>query len=192
MKRAVRGPSTAVLAAVIAMQALSGCIVEAPGGERRRTGAAGTVVGSAAPLQVQTAANLEDKVEIVGARLEPGRALPGEAVKVTVWFKALEAIPQDYLIFVHVEDVDGRMERMNVDHSPAGGTRPTSGWNKGETIADSFQIQVPPGAQLRGLNVWLGFWHEPTDTRLKLRNAEKVRNDGRDRILLAMLPVGAS
>jgi hypothetical protein len=117
--------------------------------------------------------------------------MPGELVKVTVWFKALEEIAQDYSIFVHAEDVDGRLERINIDHSPVGGTRPTSSWKQGETIADGFQIQVPSGVQLRGLNVWLGFWHEPTDTRLKVRNGDKVRNDGRDRTLLATLSVGS-
>ena len=165
--------------------------MEAPGGgDARRPGAPAAIPAPAAPLQVTSGANLEDKVEIVGARLEPGRAMPGETVKVTVWFKVLEAIPQDYVVFVHLEDVDGRLDRMNADHSPVGGTRPTSDWKKGETIADTFQIYVPPGAPLRGLNVWMGLWHAATDTRLKLRNPEKVRNDGRDRVLLITLPIG--
>lgn len=168
----------------------SACIVEAPGSEARRGSPPATVVGAGSPLQVQTGANLEDKVEIFGARFEPGRALPGETVKVIAWFKALEEIPQDYLVFVHVEDAEGRLERMNVDHAPVGGTRPTSSWKKGETIADTFYIQVPSGGQLRGLNVWIGLWYAPTDSRLKLNNPEKVRNDGRDRILLATLPIG--
>ena len=176
----------------MAISFAAACIVEAPGSDARRTAAGGAVVGTAAPLQVQTAANLEDKVEIVGARFEPGRALPGEVVKATVWFKTLEEIPQDFAVFVHIEDVDGRLERVNIDHPPVGGTRPTSSWKKGETIADTFQIQIPSGGSLRGLNVWLGLWHEATDTRLKLRNGDKVRNDGRDRILITTLPVGSS
>jgi hypothetical protein len=173
------------------MHGLSACIVEAPGGgDPRRPGGASAVLTAAPPLQVTNGANLEDKVEIVGARLEPGRALPGETVKVTVWFKVLGEISQDYGVFVHLEDMEGRLERLNADHSPVGGTHPTSRWKKGETVVDTFQIYVPQGAPLRGLNVWLGLWHTGTDTRLKLRNPEKVRNDGRDRVMLVTLPIG--
>jgi hypothetical protein len=139
-------------------------------------------------MKVQNGANLDDKVEIVGAQFDPGRLTPGQNVEATVWFKVLGEVPQDYLVFVHIEDVDGKVERMNVDHAPAGGSRPTSDWKPGETVVDTFTIAVPANvANLRGVNVWLGFWHAATDTRLPLKNPERVRSDGRNRILLATL-----
>lgn len=179
---------------IVGFLALSGtaCIVEAPGlGDNReeRPAPAGTTVTEVPPLSVQSGAVLDDKVEIIGTKVEPGRARPGDRVKVTTYYKVLEDVTQDYLIFVHVEDVDGRVQRMNYDHPPAGGNYPTTRWKKGDTVQDSFEVQVPAEATLRGLNVWLGFWHAPSDTRMQLKNPDKVRNDGSNRILVTTIPI---
>ncbi len=166
----------------------SACIVEAPGGaspEERRA----ATVAQVPPLAVNNGANLGGKVLLVGATIQPGRISPGDQARVTLYFKVLQAMEEDYLVFVHVEDVDGRMERMNVDHKPAGGLYATSQWKPGETVKDEFPIYLPSGAAPRELNIWLGLWEPRTDTRLKLTNPEAVRNDGRDRILLARVPV---
>jgi hypothetical protein len=100
----------------------------------------------------------------------------------------VEELSADYMVFVHVEDVDGRVERMNLDHKPGGGQYPTNQWKKGEIIKDEFVVYVPP-VPVRALNVWAGFWDPKTDTRLRLRNVDQVRNDGKDRLLLLQIPV---
>lgn len=170
----------------------SGCIVEAPGSNNVSGAAAAappkTTIINAPPTTLKLGANLEDKIELVSAQIDPGSALPGEMVKVTTTYKVKEPLAQDYMIFVHVEDPDGRQQRMNYDHPPAAG-RPTSDWKKDETVTDTFTMQVPAGSGLRSLNVYLGFWHPGTDTRLKLSNPQAVRNDGSNRILIATVPV---
>jgi hypothetical protein len=170
------------------------CIVPAPSSDKTPQ-RAGPAPGSAAPApaaEVRSGANFEDKVELLGAQVAPGRAAPGEAVRVTAFFKVLDDIQSDYTIFVHIEDVDGRADRLNADHSPVNGTRPTSTWKKGETLKDEFTIYVPPQMQVRGLNVWIGLWDGKTDVRMKLKNVEAVRNDNNNRVLLAQLPVGST
>src|SRR5437870_4061118 len=103
------------------------CIVPAPSSEKtpEKQKAAGP---PAAPIEVRNGANFEDKVELVGATLAPGRVAPGEALRVTAFFKVLDTLPDDYMIFVHVEDVDGRVDRLNADHAPVQGSYPTSKW----------------------------------------------------------------
>ncbi len=170
---------------------LSGCIVEAPGTDG--TGRAGptprAVVKDVPPLNVKLGANLDGKVEILGAKLEPGRAQPGDTVKITTYFKVLEPLEQDYIVFMHVEDGEGRGERINLDHTPGGGTHPTSQWKAGQTVEDTVSLYVPPTSTADALNIWMGLWHAGTDTRLPLANKEQVKNDGKDRILLTRLPV---
>ncbi|MBX5481368.1 MAG: hypothetical protein IRZ16_05915 [Myxococcaceae bacterium] len=177
----------------LCVAASMGCLVEAPESSpqtsQKISGGRNLVTGTP-PLQLRSGAIFDDRVEVLGAKLDPGRAQPGDTVTITAYYKVLDAIPRDYLVFVHVEDVDGRLERVNVDHAPAGGQYPTSQWKKGETVQDTFTVSVPPGQNLRGLNVWMGFWYPPDDTRMQLKNPDKVRNDGRNRILLATLPVG--
>ncbi len=185
-----------ILTSLLLASASTACLVEAPGSRVPGSGEpamnAETLVANSAPSRVENGANFEDKLEVVDVVFNPGRALPGEAVQVTARYRVLEKIPQDYLVFVHAEDVDGKLERMNFDHPPARGTRPTSTWEKGDVIEDTFVVNVPAAAsqELRGLNLWAGFWHAQTDTRLALKNPDKVRNDGRNRILLGTLKVG--
>lgn len=181
----MRPPRPSVL---LASLLLSACIVEAPGGaseaERRQA-----TVQQVPPLSLKSGANLGGKVELVGATVQPGRVVPGEPARITVFFKVLQPLAEDYTIFVHVEDPEGRMERMNLDHKPAGGLYPTSQWKPGETVKDEFTLYVPPGAAVRSVNIWMGLWEPRSDTRLKLTNPEAVRNDGKDRLLLAQVPV---
>jgi len=177
-----------LLSLLVPAALLSACIVEAPGGsspnERRQA-----VVAQVPPLAVKNGANFEDKVELVSATVQPGRIAPGEAARVTLYFKVLKPLEEDYTIFVHVEDAEGRMERINIDHKPAGGLYPTTQWKPGDTVKDEFNLYLPSGAPSRALNVWLGFWEPRTDSRLQLKNPDAVRNDGRSRILLAQVPV---
>ncbi|WP_338864234.1 hypothetical protein [Myxococcus stipitatus] len=178
--------STVVLPSVLLLG--SACIVEAPGGTSPEQRRAATVT-QIPPLSVRNGANLGRKVELVAATVQPGRLTPGERATVTVYFKVLDTLEEDYLIFVHVEDVGGRMERMNVDHKPANGLLPTSQWKPGETVKDEFSIYVPANESPKALNIWLGLWDPRTDSRLALTNPDQVRNDGRNRILLAQVPV---
>jgi hypothetical protein len=167
---------------------LSACIVEAPGGatesERRQA-----TVQQVPPLALKNGANLGGKVEIAGATVQPGRVVPGEPARVTVFFKVLQPLDADYIVFVHVEDADGKLERMNLDHKPANGVLPTTQWKPGETVKDEFAVYLPVGIPSRGINIWMGLWDPRTDARLPLTNPTVVRNDGKDRILLAQVPV---
>jgi hypothetical protein len=182
----MRRPS--LLALLVPASLLCACIVEAPGGsspnERRQA-----VVTQVPALSVRSSANFEDKVELVGASVQPGRIAPGEVARVTAYFKVLKPLDEDYMIFVHVEDAEGRMERLNVDHKPASGLYPTTQWKPGETVKDEFNIALPSSSTARSLNLWVGFWEPKTDARLQLKNPDAVRHDGRNRILLVQVPV---
>ncbi len=166
---------------------LVGCIVQAPtsGGPTVNVRA----LPPSPPLEVKSGANFGDKVELRSVVLSPGRGVPGDTVKVVASYQVNARLENDYTIFVHVEDVDGRADRINVDHTPGRGSLPTSRWPVGEVVRDEFDIPIPPGYPVRGLNVMLGFWDPRTDARLKIVNADQVRTDGRDRLLVANLPV---
>jgi hypothetical protein len=167
---------------------LCACIVEAPGGATEKERRQATVT-QVPPLTLKNGANLGGKVEIVGATVQPGRVVPGEPARITIFFKVLQSIAEDYMVFVHVEDPEGRMERLNLDHKPANGLYGTTQWKPGETVKDEFVLYLPPGASARSVNLWMGLWEPRTDARMPLTNPEAVRNDGRHRILLAQVPV---
>jgi hypothetical protein len=163
----------------------AGCIVEAPTREGTKTQAARAP--PAPPADVKSGAIFGEAVELTHVTLNPSRGVTGEPVRVTLHFKVLKQLDRDYFIFVHVEDVDGRVDRLNVDHPPR--VKPTSAWEPGETLQDTFEIPIPPGMQVRGLSLVVGFWDPKSDQRLPITNKEQVPNDGRDRLYLARFPV---
>jgi hypothetical protein len=52
----------------------------------------------------------------------------------------LDRIDDDYTVFVHVEDVDGRVERMNLDHKSANGMYPTAHFTQRDHLDRSIVI----------------------------------------------------
>jgi hypothetical protein len=164
---------------------VSGCIVQAPTSEG--TQATAPKAAAAPPVEVKSGANFDDKVELTSVILNPSRAVSGESVRVLLNFKVLQQIDRDYMIFVHVEDVDGRTDRLNVDHAPR--AKPTSQWQVGEMVRDDFEIPIPPGMPVRGLNLVLGLWDPRSDQRMPIKNREAVRHDGKERLFVASFPV---
>jgi hypothetical protein len=180
------------LALAFALAAVPACIVEAPTPINKKAAPAGATaprLPPAPPIDVKSGANFGDAFELVSLTLSSGRAVAGESLRASANFKVKGRVEADYHIFVHVEDVDGRSDRLNIDHPPVRGSLPTSRWEVGQVVRDEFEINVPPGMPVRGLNILLGFWDPKTDSRLPLKNPEAVRNDGRDRVLVATVPV---
>lgn len=165
-----------------------GCIVEAPrGGDAPKAPAASRP--AAPPIVQRIGANLGNKVELSAVTVTPGVLVPGEATRVSIAFNVLEDLKEDYEVFVHVEDIDGKLQRMNLDHKPNNGKTPTTEWKKGQTISDDFYLMLPPGVPLRGFRLYTGLWEPRTDKRLEVMNPEQVRNDGNNRLLLVQIPV---
>ena len=178
-----------VFVAALALLGESACIVEAPGGDKSPPGTQ-AVVPQVPPLSTTIGANLDGKVEFAASSIVPGRISPGEQAMVTFYFKVLEEPDKEYMVFVHLEDAEGRGFRLNLDHRPAGGTYPTTQWRKSETVKDEFFLTLPAGISSKKLNLWAGLWEPQADVRLTLRNPDSVRNDGNNRVLVAQLPIG--
>ena len=181
---------TDLAALAVTVLLLSSCIVPAPSSEEQQGAPADKQAKPAAPpLAMKSGAIIDGRVQILGATATPGQISPGEGTRIQIYFKVLKKMAEDYTIFVHVEDVDGRVERMNVDHQPNNGKSPTSEWKEGDTVRDDFGLYLPPGMPVRGLNLWVGLWEATKDVRLKVTNPSEVRTDGNDRVLLLTVPV---
>jgi hypothetical protein len=167
----------------------TGCIVEAPGADGRTPTGSRASSAATAPLLAQSGAIFGGKIELASAQFRPGVLQGGEPIQVTFTFNVLEDVTEDYVVFVHLEDPSGGMERVNFDHRPQAGKSPTSSWKKGMKVEDTFQIYVPPGGPTRAVVLLAGLWHPDRDERLKLTNPDKVRSDGAGRVLLAQLAV---
>jgi hypothetical protein len=86
--------------------------------------------------------------------------LPGDRVPLTLVWRALEANPQNYALFVHAVTPDGLLAGQ-LDTFHGGGMLPTSQWGPGDTIIDTVHVPISLKAQgptLLKFNVGL---HEP-------------------------------
>src|SRR5215469_16710541 len=124
---------------------LPACIVEAPTSEK--SGApAQTSRGQVKAVPVKNGAVLGDVAELVGATFAPPSVSPGDGTRVVLVFRAIKPTTDDWQVFVHIEDAEGRGERLNADHPLR---VPTSSWKAGELVQDEFLVTLPPGWKSR-------------------------------------------
>ena len=172
---------TLVLVSLLTL--LPACIVEAPTSEK--SGGA-QPRGQSKPVPVKNGAVLGELAELVGATFAPPSMTIGDATRVVLVFRVIKPTPEDWQVFVHVEDAEGRGERLNGDHALR---VPTSAWKAGELIQDEFALTLPAGWKSQQVNIFVGLWLPATNARMKVRNPDAVRTDGNDRVLLVRLPV---
>jgi 4-amino-4-deoxy-L-arabinose transferase-like glycosyltransferase len=80
---------------------------------------------------------LDDAIELVGYNLER----TSDAIRLTLIWKSLQTIDEDYTVFTHVLDRSGR-QIAGKDNQPVNGTYPTSHWMPGEYVIDEYVIPV--------------------------------------------------
>jgi hypothetical protein len=100
---------------------------------------------------------LEGAVLTRGCTVDAPRVTAGGEVGLRCWFDVKGPVPDDWSIFVHVEDPRGNM-RVHADHPPVGGSRPTNTWRAGETIRDVITLKFPSDAEPGTYHVYFGFW----------------------------------
>jgi hypothetical protein len=106
---------------------------------------------------------LGDAIELAGYHLD--RA--ADAIKLTLIWKSLKAIDEDYTVFTHVLDHSGR-QIAGKDNPPVNGAYPTSHWMPGEYVIDEYEItnlvRVPQLSQ--GYTIEVGMYDPETGARL--------------------------
>ena len=85
------------------------------------------------PLHVM----LDDAIELAGYNLDR----TGDAIKLTLIWKSLKTIDEDYTVFTHVLDQSGQ-QIAGKDNQPVNGTYPTSHWMPGEYVIDEYVLPV--------------------------------------------------
>ncbi|HEY1332723.1 MAG TPA: hypothetical protein VGF31_00625, partial [Myxococcaceae bacterium] len=105
-------------ALVSLLSVLPACIVEAPTSDK--SAPASQAAGARAqvkPVPVKNGAVLGDLAELVGATFAPPSLTVGDSTRVVLVFRAIKPSTEDWQVFVHIEDAEGRGERLNADHA---------------------------------------------------------------------------
>ena len=87
------------------------------------------------PIEQRLSVQLGDAIELAGYNLDR----TGEALQLTLIWKSLKTIDEDYTVFTHVLDRSGQ-QIAGKDNQPVNGTYPTSHWMPGEYVIDEYVI----------------------------------------------------
>ncbi|TKJ31040.1 MAG: hypothetical protein CEE40_03030 [Chloroflexi bacterium B3_Chlor] len=92
--------------------------------------------------------NLGNKVALYGYDLSTDALRPGDTLYLTLYWQALDTMDTSYTVFTHLLD-GGSQVRGQMDSTPLGGARPTTGWVPPEYLRDEYRLvlqrDAPPG-----------------------------------------------
>ncbi len=112
-----------------------------------------------------------DMAQLTHAEVSPH----ADGLTVTLCWQALQSLPADYTVFVHLLDADGALVATG-DGPPMGGAFPTSLWQPGDVVRDVHEI---PTTELdRAHTIAVGLYRPEDDTRLTAIVAGQPRPDG--------------
>ncbi len=109
------------------------------------------------PLNV----NLGEIIALRGYDLK----LQERAIQLKLYWQSVAQTNIDYTVFVHIRDQAGAIVAQ-LDSPPAAGKYPTSLWDKGEVIPDTFTLDVPSAVKPALSQLVVGLYDAKTGTRL--------------------------
>jgi hypothetical protein len=116
-------------------------------------------------------ANFEERVLLVDADAPQSGARPGDIIRVTLRWRGLRTMEEDYTVFVHLVGPDGRLHGQ-ADSWPVQGTYPTSQWPPGREVTDPYEVRLEPDAPPGPYRVEVGWYHLKTMQRLQIVDEE--------------------
>jgi len=131
-------------------------------------------------------ANLDDKVLLVGHDGVPDSIEAGQDVRLALCWQALARMDEDYTVFIHMLDEEGRIVAQH-DSQPVLGFFPTSFWKEGEVVGDEYDIHVDSSTPSGEYELVVGMYLLATGDRLPVLD-EQRRAIG-DTVLLDVIRV---
>lgn len=114
----------------------------------------------------------DDKAALLGYDLAEDTVTPGEALHVTLYWRALAPMAENYSVFVHLL-AENEIVIAQRNLYPGKGAFPTSQWQPGDAFADTYRLEVSPTALApTAAQIEVGLYRHETGERLPLRGAQ--------------------
>ena len=130
--------------------------------------------------------DFEGRIALVGYDLDRRTARPGETIHLTLYWRALAEMEEDYTIFTHVLGEEDRLWAQ-MDSQPQGGTAPTSSWQVGQVIEDHYDLAIKPDTPPDVYDIEVGLYLAATGRRLGVLDEGGRLQD--NRVLLSKVRV---
>jgi hypothetical protein len=117
------------------------------------------------PVYARYAREWEQGIELRGWRIErPGEVRPGDALRVTLTWHALERVPDDWTVFLHLVDDGGDIVAED-NRKPQDGQMPMPLWTPGDWLEDTHPLtlptDLPPGEYTLRVGLYLPWQRDP-------------------------------
>jgi hypothetical protein len=140
--------------------------------------------------------NFENKVHLVGYKLEPELAPPGTQVKITYYWRCDDTLDEGWQLFTHVQhegfdkpdnlDGVGPLREVKGKYQIAGPDR----WERGKFYADEQTFTMPQALKGPESTIYVGIWkNAPGEPRLRILSGP---NDGDNRAIVAKVKTGVA
>jgi len=124
------------------------------------------------PLTERLDADFQGQIALLGYDAPTENTWPGDRLPVTLYYQAMVPFGIDYTVFVHFVDDQGSIVTQQ-DTYPGMGRYPTTMWEPGEIIADTFYLTMPEWAPVPGTGIFeAGFYDRETQLRLLVVDEE--------------------
>ncbi len=131
------------------------------------------------PMAIRRHDNFGDLIWLEGSSAQPVEVRPGDSIPITLYWRAQQEIPVNYTVFVHLlgEQLNPQANNFlwgQVDSEPQEGRSPTSSWVAGQSILDSYQVQLSPDAPSGDYQIEVGWYDHTTGERLRVGETDAV------------------
>ena len=122
--------------------------------------------GELPDTMVSVEAQFAQHVVLKGYELSTDEAAPGDSIEVTLYWQDIQAMIEDFSIFVHLVDDNGVI-LAQYDVYPGQGNYPTTFWQLGDLFADTIMLDIPEGTYTPNeASVVVGLYRLEDGTRL--------------------------
>jgi 4-amino-4-deoxy-L-arabinose transferase-like glycosyltransferase len=119
--------------------------------------------------------NFDRQIELVGYALSTLSAAPGESIELTLYWRGLAPIENDYIVFAHIIEPTTLSIYAGSDAAPAAWSAPTSTWQTGTIIEDTHTLTLAPETPPGIYELEIGFYLPTPDggfARLRVVTAD--------------------
>lgn len=118
------------------------------------------------PLTERLDADLQGQIKLLGYYAPQQQTWPGDRISITLYYQAMVRFGIDYTVFVHFVDETGHIV-VQQDTLTGMGRYPTTMWQPGQIIADTFYLTLPEWTPVPGSGILeVGFYDRETGLRL--------------------------
>lgn len=122
-------------------------------------------------VDVPVTAQVGEVADLVGYRLKPASARPGDTVRLILVWRALQTPTQSFKVFVHVYGQDNvNTIYAQKDNEPGDGALPTLGWVPGEYLEDEYPLPLDASLASGLYRIGVGMYDPDTLQRLPIQS----------------------